>query len=97
MLHLVFQSTFDSSLLDRFERSDDVVFLESAIYRLTKGNLLNDELDKIYQSKINLYVLTCDIETRGILRNELFIGVEAIAYSDLVRMTEKNRVIRTWT
>lgn len=97
MLHLIFQSTFDSSLLNRFESSDDIVFLESAIFRLIKDSKLNDELQKMHKSTINLYVLKCDIETRGFLRNELFFGVEVIDYSDLVKMTEKNRVIRTWS
>ncbi len=97
MLHLIFQSTFDRSLLDRLKSSDDVVFLENAIFCLIKGSVKSDELYKQPKRTINLYVLKCDLETRGVRRNELLFGVETIDYPELVKMTEKNRVIRTWS
>jgi len=97
MLHLIFQSTFDESLLHRTDSGDDLVFLESSVFRLIKGGVLTDELQKMNQLNINLYVMNCDLETRGIDAGELILGFDIIDYSDLVKLTEKNKVIRTWS
>lgn len=97
MLHLVFQSNIDTSLIDRIGSRDDVVFLENAIFRLIKDSVLSDELQKMHKRTINLYVLTSDIETRGVHRNELSSAIKTINYPELVKLTENNKVIRTWS
>jgi tRNA 2-thiouridine synthesizing protein B len=97
MLHLIFQSTFDDSLLHRMDSGDDLVFLESSVFRLIKGSVLTDELEKMSKLNINLYVLKCDLETRGIDAGELALGFDLIDYPGLVQLTEKNKVIRTWS
>ncbi|MCK5829919.1 MAG: sulfurtransferase complex subunit TusB [Methylococcales bacterium] len=97
MLHLIFQSTFDGSLLHRMDSGDDLVFLESSVFRLIKGSGLTDELQKMIKLNINLYVLKCDLEIRGIDASELVLGFDIIDYSGLVQLTEKNKVIRTWS
>lgn len=97
MLHLIFQLTFDDSLLHRMGSGDDLVFLESSVFRLIKGSVLTDELEKMSKLNINLYVLKCDLETRGIDEGELALGFNVIDYPDLVQLTEKNKVIQTWS
>lgn len=97
MLHLVFQSNIDTSLIDRIGSRDDVVFLENAIFRLIKNSVLSDELQKVQKRSTNLYVLACDIETRGVLKSELSLGIKTIEYPELVKLTENNKVIRTWS
>lgn len=97
MLHLIFQSTFDNALLHRIESGDDVVFFENAIFRLIEGSVFSVELQKMRQRNIHLHVLTCDIETRGIESGEITAGIEVIDYPGLVELTEKSRVIRTWS
>lgn len=97
MLHLVFQSNIDTSLIDRIGSRDDVVFLENAIFRLIKNSVLSDELQKVQKRSTNLYVLACDIETRGVLKSELSLGIKTIEYPELVKLAENNKVIRTWS
>ncbi len=97
MLHLVFQSNIDTSLIDRIGSRDDVVFLENAIFRLIKNSVLSDELQKVQKRSTKLYVLACDIETRGVLKSELSLGIKTIEYPELVKLAENNKVIRTWS
>lgn len=96
MLHLIFQSTFDDSLLQRID-SDDVVFLENSIFRLINGSALTEKLQEMRQRNIQLYVLKSDLETRGIDASQLATDFIIIDYPGLVELTEKNKVIRTWS
>lgn len=96
MLHLIFQLTFDSPVLQRIGSDDDVIFLENAVFRVNKGNFFNKELQQMISNNIRLYVLQAEIETRGFNLDQLCKGVEAISYSELVGLTEKNKVIQTW-
>jgi tRNA 2-thiouridine synthesizing protein B len=97
MLHLIFQSTVDSALLQRIDSGDDVVFLENAVFRVIKQGLSSVELQSLLKNRVYLYVLDIELETRGINAAELVSGIEIIDYPGLVGLTEKNRVIRTWS
>ena len=98
MLHLISQSFLDDSVLHRIDSGgDDVVFLESAVFRVNKRSELNTELQQLLQNNVHLYVLNSELETRGIEEDELVLGIEVINYSGLVKLTEKNKVIKTWT
>ena len=96
MLHLIFQSV-NNSLLQRIAKNDDVVFFENAIYYINKGNELDSELQKMHNNTISLHVLKPDIETRGFNSDDLILGIKVIEYSDLVTLTEKNKLVRTWS
>jgi len=97
MLHLIFQSTVDNALLQRIDSGDDVVFLENAVFRVIKQGLSSVELQPLLKNRVYLYVLDIELETRGINAEELVSGIEIIDYPGLVGLTEKNRVIRTWS
>ena len=96
MLHLIFQLTKDNVVLQRIGSGDDVVFLENAVFRVNKGNLLAKEFQQMTNDNIHLYVLQPEIETRGFNSEQLCDGIEVISYSDLVVLTEKNKVIQSW-
>ena len=96
MLHLIFQSVLEQAVIQRIAYGDDVVFMENAVFRIYKDNVLSSELRKMLNNQINLYVLSEDIETRGISDNELLAGVKVIDYPGLVQLTENNKVIMTW-
>ncbi len=96
MLHLVFQSVLEQAIIQRIGSGDDIVFMENAVFRVYKDNVLSPELLKMLNNHINLYVLSEDIETRGIQLNELLLGIKVIDYSGLVQLTENNKVIMTW-
>lgn len=97
MLHLIFQSTPDKPLLQRVGENDALVFLESAVFCLIKGSALSDELQQISQRNIQLYTLSSDIKTRGIDPTEMVKDIHIIDYSGLVKLTEDNKVIHTWS
>lgn len=96
MLHLIFQSSIDDSVLQRIEKGDDVVFYENAVFRLYDGSQLTAELQKMLANGVYFHVLNDELEVRGIVENELISGVSIINYSGLVDLTEKNKVVLTW-
>ncbi|MCK4840501.1 MAG: sulfurtransferase complex subunit TusB [Methylococcales bacterium] len=96
MLHLIFQTVTDSSILHRIDSGDDVVFFENALFRLNQASILSDELQRMLKNNVNLYVLSDELETRGINTDELVLGIEAIDYKFFVRLTEKNQVVSSW-
>ncbi len=96
MLHLIFQSSVDDSILQRIESGDNVVFHENAVFRLFKDSQLTAKLQKMHANAIYFYVLKDELESRGIAIDELIPGVNIISYDGLVELTEKNKVILTW-
>jgi tRNA 2-thiouridine synthesizing protein B len=97
MLHLIFQSPIAHSVLQRIESGDDVVFFENAVFRLIKGTILSSELQQMLNNNVHLWVLSAELDTRGIQINKLIQGVEVIDFVGVVKLTEKNKVIRTWS
>ena len=96
MLHLIYQSPIDSSVIQRIESGDDVVFFENAVFRVNKAGLQNAELEQMLANNVHLYVLSDELVIRGVNVDELVLGIEVIDYSGLVTLTEKNKIIRTW-
>jgi len=96
MLHLIFQSSIDSALLQRIGSGDDVVFFENSCYRLLKNAVLKSELQQLLENRVYLHVLAIELETRGIDVEEIVSGIKVIDSSDLLELTENNKVIRTW-
>jgi tRNA 2-thiouridine synthesizing protein B len=96
VLHLIFQSPIEIAILERIDLGDDVVFLENSVLRILQNGLLRDTLTQLL-SKNRLYVLSEDIEIRGIVTDELVEGIEAIDYAGLVALIVKNPVIQSWS
>ena len=96
MLHLIFQSPIQLSVLERIGIGDDVVFLESSVLHLLEKGSLRAILAPM-MSRNMFYVLLEDIEVRGINLTELMIGIEVIDYAELVNLTVKNPKILSWT
>ncbi len=96
MLHLLYQSNLDEILLQRMESGDTVVFFENAVYRLLQQTDLTDALSIVQKQGVCLSAMAVDLELRGIKLNELVSGVEVIDYADLVALTERYKVIKTW-
>ena len=96
MLHLIFQSPIDSSVIQRIESGDDVVFFGNAVFRVNKSCLQRTELEQMLANNVHLYVLSDEIVIRGVNTDELVMGIAVIDYSGLVALTEKNKIIRTW-
>ena len=96
MLHLIYQSPLETSIIQRIESGDDVVFFENAVFRVNNGCVQRTELEKMLANNVHLYVLSDELEIRGVKTDELALGIAVIDYSGLVALTEKNKTIRTW-
>ncbi len=96
MLHLIFKSPIESAILERIDSGDDVVFIENSVLRILQKGPLRDTLTQLL-TRSCLYVLSDDIEVRGITIAELIEGIEVIDYAGLVALTVKNPVIQTWS
>lgn len=97
MLHLIYQSPIDSSVVQRIESGDNVVFFENAVFRLNKESQQSSELEQMLANNVHLHVLSDELEIRGVNTDELVLGITVIDYSALVSLTEKNKIIRTWS
>ncbi|MDD5462716.1 MAG: sulfurtransferase complex subunit TusB [Methylococcales bacterium] len=96
MLHLISQSPIDTAVLGRIDSGDDVVFLENSVLRVLQKSSLSDTLTRLLDGN-RLYVLSEDIQVRGITSDELVEGIEVIDYAGLVALTVKNPVIQSWS
>ena len=96
MLHLIYQSPVEDSVIQRIESGDDVVFFENAVFRVNKKSLQSTELEQMLVNNVHLYVLSDELVIRGVNTDELVLGIAVIDYSGLVTLTEKNKIIRTW-
>lgn len=96
MLHLIFQSSIETAVLNRIDPGDVVVLLENATLRALQNGDMNATLTQQLGNN-RLCVLSDDIAMRGISPNELVKGVEVIDYAGLVELTVNNPVIQSWT
>ena len=96
MLHLITYAPIDLALFQRIAQGDDVIFLENAVFCINQGHHLTVELEKLIANQVSLFVLSEELETRGLDINRLVSGVQVINYADFVQLTEKNTVIKSW-
>lgn len=96
MLHLIYQSPLEKATLERIDDGDAVVFLQDSVFRiLTQSH--DEELLKEKLAAKSLYVLTDELEVRGIEVERLILDIEVIDMSGLVQLTVANEVIMSWT
>jgi tRNA 2-thiouridine synthesizing protein B len=95
MLHLIFQASADSVLLDRMATGDVAVFLESGVFNVLKTGKLADLLANKLTTH-SIYVLSEDMVIRGIEETQLVKGLKTIDYSALVNLTIENPLNASW-
>ena len=96
MLHLITQSPIDIAIFQRLGVGDDVLFLDKAVLNLLQKGYLSTVLTTLL-AQHQLYVLSDDLELRGISPSELLIGLNIIDYVGFVDLTVKNPLIQTWS
>ena len=95
MLLLIFQFQANSPAFDRMASNDVAVILGNAVLgALQKGSMAGILIDKL--STNQLYVLSEDMVTMGIVEAELVEGLGVIDYSGLVNLTVENAQIFSW-
>lgn len=95
MLHLIFQSSFEHSLFQRFTVGDDLVFLENAVFSLLNTGRFNAELIQL-QQYYQLYAMADALNLCAITSNELVATIKIINYDELVDLTVNNTLIHSW-
>lgn len=96
MLHLIFQFSTDTPILERIDTGDDVVFLDNAALRILQNGNFANRLTSLLSNN-RFYVLADDLAVRGISAEELIKGIEIIDYPRLVILTVEHRLIQTWS
>ena len=96
MLHLIFQSPLQDSLLARINNGDAVVLQGKACWSLLQGHFMAESLQALLTRACRLYVLRDDLQINGIEESRLLPGVTVIDYSGLVELTVDNAVNKTW-
>ncbi len=91
MLHLVFK--LSPEILARLQNQSGIIFLNSAVFDLTKNSKWQNEIAAITPC----YVLNDDLTTRGIETQKLIDGITPIDYAQFVQLTIENTPIQTWT
>lgn len=95
MLHIISQSPFATTLLDRIDAGDAVIFIENAVHCLYRDGRMGDVLaEKLPLAR--MYVLADDLEARGIVLQKLVPGINAVDYRGFVELTLENAVIQSW-
>ena len=96
MLHLIFNSPVDPTILERMATGDVGLFLDNAVISLLKNGKLAGLLTQ-RSGEIRFYALQEDLDIRGISNDELVGSVEAINYQKFVQLTVDNTLIQSWT
>lgn len=96
MLHLIFQFSADTPILERIDTGDGVVFLDNASLRILQNGNVANRLTSLL-SNHRFYALADDLAVRGIAAEELIKGIEIIDYPRLVTLTVEHRLIQTWS
>ncbi len=95
MLHLIFQSPIKKETLARIDDGDAVVFLQDAVLTILAQNAAAGLLMEKLSAK-RLYVLSDDLEVRGLEQDRLISAIEVIDTAGLVELTVANEVIQSW-
>lgn len=95
MLHLIFQRSVDT-LLERVTQGDGLLFLENSVFNLLKAGKHSATLSALAKHQA-LYVLTSDLQTRGIAADSLISDVNIIDYQGFVRLTSQYANVCSWT
>jgi tRNA 2-thiouridine synthesizing protein B len=96
VLHLIFQTSIETAVLERTETGDALVFLENAVLKTLQQGALAVVLAQRLKTH-RLYVLSNDLLARGIAADELVKGIEVIDYAELVALTVEHTVILSWS
>lgn len=94
MLHLVFHTPVDSTLLQRISSEDAIVFMDNAVLLLLKNSIFCKALSNLTHH--SCYALLEDLQIRGINPQELSADIQIINYTQLVDLTVANSVIQSW-
>lgn len=101
MLHTVNKSPFEKNSLDsclRFavRQGHSLLLFEDGIYAALKGTDFEPKITEALKT-IKIYVLTPDVEARGMRTDENVIaGIQPVDYGGFVDLVVENKATQAW-
>lgn len=99
MLHTVNKSPFERNAMDsclRLSRDNDaVLFYEDGIYATLKGTTMESRVADALKTK-KVYVLTPDLEARGMGADDVIDGIQAVDYAGFVELVTESTSVQAW-
>ena len=98
MLHIINKNDGNGAVLNDcmqvVTNGSSILLIENGIYCGVKNQLML--LDKNLFNEVDLYVLTSDLEARGIQLESCYGFVKPISYSGFVQLVADNNPVRSW-
>ena len=98
-LNIVNKSPFEKRSLDqclsRIAAEDAVLLIEDAVVAATAGTAYENELKRASTDK-KLYVLTADLEARGLADKPLVEGFAQVDYKGFVTLVTEHDRVHSW-
>ncbi len=98
MLHIINKNDGNGALLHDcmqiVSKGSSILLIENGVYCGVKNQLML--LEKRVFDEVNLYVLTPDLEARGLLLASCYGFVKPIDYDGFVQLVADNSPIRSW-
>lgn len=99
MLHTVNKSPFEANSLEnclRFARQGHTILLfEDGIYGALAGTRFKDPIIDALKS-YDIYVLTPDLEARGMRMDNVIDGIKKVDYAGFVDLVADHSVVQAW-
>lgn len=99
MLHTVNKSPFEKNSFEsclRFARSGSAILLyEDGIYAALKGTRFESTITEALKNHV-IYVLTADLEARGMRVEQVVAGVKPTDYAGFVDLVVENNTVQAW-
>jgi len=92
----VFSRNQAKQVLEFIKAADAVIFLENSTLGLNKQGRYSDALSP-WINLVKFYVLSPDIQLRGIAPEELSPNIDIIDYAKFVELTQQHEVTKTWS
>jgi tRNA 2-thiouridine synthesizing protein B len=100
MLHTVNKSPFErnafNGCLQVAKDGHSVLLFEDGVYAGLKGTSLEEAVKTALANNVKMYVLTSDLEARGMRTEQLIDGIQSVDYSGFVGLAVDNNPIQAW-
>ena len=99
MLHTINKSPFESSslktCLSLARSGSDVLLIEDGVYGALAGSTHSPLVTEALEA-LRVYALEPDLKARGLSKDKLIPGIEAVSYDGFVELACVNDKIQNW-
>lgn len=98
MLHIINKSHSESRTLKEclgfVEPGSVILLIENAV--LSAKNCLEADLLKHPPVNVEIYVLTPDLQARGVQESDCYVHIQCIGYDGFVELVAANNPVQSW-